>query len=56
MIHNKREGNNCFRRETVAKEEEAKRTWKANYDPWLTDAYREVRGMVFFCHISKAIN
>ncbi len=43
----------CFffiRRETVLKEEEAKRTWKAKYDPWLIDEYREVRqiSLIYF--------
>jgi hypothetical protein len=32
-----------IRRETVLKEEEAKQTWKAKYDPWFIDEYRKVR-------------
>ena len=32
-----------LRRETIRKEEEAQRIWKAKYDPWLNNAYQEVR-------------
>ncbi|CAF0815327.1 unnamed protein product [Rotaria sp. Silwood1] len=31
-----------FRRETLRKEEEAHRIWKAKFDPWLIDEYREM--------------
>ncbi|CAM2701580.1 unnamed protein product [Rotaria socialis] len=31
-----------FRRETIHKEEEAHRVWKAKFDPWLIDEYREM--------------
>jgi hypothetical protein len=31
------------RRETILKEEETNRIWKAKFDPWLIDQYREVR-------------
>jgi hypothetical protein len=36
-----------YRRETVLKEEEAHRTWKAKFDPWLIDEYQEVRLILF---------
>ncbi|CAF0779356.1 unnamed protein product [Rotaria sordida] len=31
-----------FRRETIHKAEEAHRIWKAKFDPWLIDEYREM--------------
>ena len=35
------------RRETILKEEEAHQTWKAKFDPWLIDEYRQVRFILF---------
>ena len=32
-----------FRRETIVREQEARRAWSAKFDPWLIDEYRQVR-------------
>lgn len=57
-MRREKKGNDLYyRRETVMKEEEAQRTWKAKYDPWLINEYKEVRSntdiffFFFFCLI-----
>jgi hypothetical protein len=36
-----------YRKETIIKEQEARRTWTAKFDPWLIDEYRQVRFLSF---------
>ncbi len=42
------------RRETIHKEEEARRTWTAKFNPWLIKEYRQVR--LFLTKTSRLVN
>jgi len=36
-----------YRKEKIIKEQEARRTWTAKFDPWLIVEYRQVRFLSF---------
>lgn len=48
----------CFisRKEIIHKEEEARRTWTAKFNPWLIDEYRQVRSIAFSFYSSSLTN